>query len=103
MRTARKKRYINIGELQAAVDAEDEMGREARDTYYIHLQNSQVALAALVKGRSSSRSLNQVIKGSVPSHVVFNTRAFYGFVRILQMILRGCNLSAVQRSLRQDG
>ena len=40
-----------------------------------------MSLAALVKGRSSSRHLNKEIRASIPDHVVSNVRPFYGFVR----------------------
>eukprot|EP00435_Cladocopium_sp_Y103_P030866 s2573_g7.t1 len=75
------KRHINIGEMRAALTAEARLGEEEKGSYYVHLQDSQVSLAALVKGRSSSRSLNQEMRRSIPQHVSNNTRPFYGFVR----------------------
>eukprot|EP00435_Cladocopium_sp_Y103_P065292 s216_g27.t1 len=77
----KSRRHINVGEMRAALAAERNVGMEQPNSYYVHLQDSQVSLAALVKGRSSSRSLNQQMKSSIPDHVRFNTRPFYGFVR----------------------
>ena len=76
----RRRRHINIGEVEAALSAEEEMGKIQKNSFYVHLQDSQVSLAALVKGRSSSRSLNSPIKCSIPNHVLYNTRPFYGYV-----------------------
>ena len=76
-----QRRHINIGEVRAALRAEFVEGLRCPDSYYVHLQDSQVALASLVKGRSSSRQLNAEIRGSIPTHVGFNVRPFFGFVR----------------------
>ena len=81
VRKSKKRRHINIGEVRAALEAERELGEREPDSYYLHLQDSQVSLAALVKGRSSSRHLNKEIRASIPDHVVSNVRPFYGFVR----------------------
>lgn len=79
-RRRRGRQHINIGEVQAALDAEELQGREAPGTYYVHLQDSQVSLACLVKGRSSSKMINQKLRSSIPNHVQYNNRAFYGYV-----------------------
>ena len=76
-----QRRHINIGEVRAALRAELVEGLRFPDSYYVHLQDSQVALASLVKGRSSSRQLNAEIRASIPVHVGFNVRPFFGFVR----------------------
>ena len=80
VKTVRRRRHINIGEVQAALKAELDMGKAAMNSYYVHLQDSQVSLAALVKGRSSSRSLNAPIRQSIPDHIFYNIRPFYGYV-----------------------
>ena len=49
--------------------------------YYVHLQDSQVALACLLKGRSSSRAANRELLRSIPMHVSQRIRPFYGYVR----------------------
>lgn len=76
-----RRQRINIGEVKAALDAELLQGREEPNSYYIHLQDSQVSLACMVKGRSSSTEINSLLKGSIPDHIVNNNRAFYGYVR----------------------
>lgn len=77
----KSRRHINVGEMRAALTAEAEQGAQEPKSFYVHLQDSQVSLAALVKGRSSSRSLNKEMRKSIPQHVSNNNRAFYGFVR----------------------
>ena len=74
------RRHINLGEIDAALQAELEVGRRQPRKFYIHLQDSQVSLAALQKGRSSSTEINKRLKSSIPDHVHYQTRAFYGFV-----------------------
>lgn len=81
VRRVRKKRHINLGEVQASLEAERRLGRLQPSSYFVNLQDSQVSLACLVKGRSSSASLNKLLRQSVPHHVAYNVRPFYGFVR----------------------
>ena len=78
---ANKRRHINIGEIRAAIRAEQEEGRLHPGRYYVHLQDSQVALACLLKGRSSSRAANHELLRSIPMHVSQRIRPFYGYVR----------------------
>jgi hypothetical protein len=75
------RQHINLGEVDAALDAEELQGRKDPGSYYVHLQDSQVSLACLVKGRSSSAAINRKLRKSIPSHVANNNRAFYGYVR----------------------
>lgn len=81
VKKAGKRRHINVGEVRAALSAEKEVGRRRRNCFYLHLQDSQVSLAALVKGRSSSRSINKELRESIPEHSSSGIRPFYGFVR----------------------
>lgn len=71
------RRHINIGEVDAALSAEADMGRRYPGRFYVHLQDSQVSLAALVKGRSASSSLNERLRCSIPQHVTYGTRALW--------------------------
>ena len=82
-KTKRRKgrQHINLGEVAAALDAEEKQGAEEPSSFYVHLQDSQVSLACLIKGRSSSTAVNQMLRESIPSHVVNNNCAFYGYVR----------------------
>ena len=81
VKKVRKQRHINLGEISAALQAEVEQGKKQPDSFYLHLQDSQVSLAALTKGRSSSRSVNALIRQSIPDAIAYNNRAFYGYVR----------------------
>ena len=76
-----KRRHINVGELRAALAAEARMGRLWPSRRYVHLQDSQVSLACLTKGRSSSGALNVELKKSLGDYLGFNVRAAYGFVK----------------------
>ena len=76
-----RRRHINIGELRAALRAEDLIGNRWPGTRYLHLLDSQVATACLVKGRSSSSSLNRELRRSLASHLSLKTQPRFGFVR----------------------
>eukprot|EP00438_Fugacium_kawagutii_P003106 Skav210388 [mRNA] locus=scaffold1526:346357:350934:- [translate_table: standard] len=76
-----RRKHINLHEISAALDAECAVGEKWKDSYYVHLQDSQVSLACLVKGRSSSFAANQLLRKSIPMHITNNVRPFYGFVR----------------------
>ena len=81
VRTRRARRHINLGEISAALAAERLQGLLEPRSFYLHLQDSQVSLAALTKGRSSSRAVNNLIKESIPDHASSGIRPFYAFVR----------------------
>eukprot|EP00435_Cladocopium_sp_Y103_P020927 s3291_g5.t1 len=75
------RQHINLGEVDAALEAEELQGKKEPNSFYVHLQDSQVSLACLVKGRSASKAINRKLKKSIPMHVAQNNRAFYGYVR----------------------
>lgn len=79
--TTTSRRHINVGELKSALEAERQEGQRHPDSYFVHLQDSQVSLACLLKGRSSSRALNRELKRSIPEHIASGVRPFYGYVR----------------------
>eukprot|EP00435_Cladocopium_sp_Y103_P071851 s87_g38.t1 len=81
VRKVLKRRHINLGEVRAALEAEKRQGLRRPGSFYIHLQDSQVSLAAITKGRSSSRAINKLLKSSVPWHVGSNNRSFGAYVR----------------------
>ena len=60
------RRHINLGEIRAALRSEAVEGRRMKNSYFISLLDSQVALACLCKGRSSSRQLNVEMRKSIP-------------------------------------
>ncbi len=76
-----RREHINLKELSAALQAEKRQGRSEPNTFYVHLQDSQVSLACLVKGRSSSWAVNSKLRKSIPESLANNNRAFYGYVR----------------------
>lgn len=76
-----KREHINLKEISAALQAERDVGALYPSSYYVHLQDSQVSLACLIKGRSSSFYINKKLRASVPHQVGHNVRPFYGFVR----------------------
>ena len=80
IKRCRTRRHINIGEMSSALSAERRIGEEQHSSFYVHLQDSQVSLAAMQKGRSSSHALNRLLQGSIPHHVSGNVRPFYGYV-----------------------
>lgn len=81
VRERSKRQRINLGEISSALSAERLHGLLEPSSFYLHLQDSQVSLAALVKGRSSSASVNALLRSSIPHHVGQAVRPFYGFVR----------------------
>ena len=76
-----RRRHINVREVRAALSAERDMGLRYPNSFYVHLQDSQVSLACMVKGRSSSPQLNQLLRESIPFHAGFNIHGFYGYCR----------------------
>ena len=76
-----RRKHINVREVRAALSAERDMGFRYPNSFYIHLQDSQVSLACMVKGRSSSPQLNQLLRESIPFHAGCNIHGFYGYCR----------------------
>ena len=81
IRRQHKKHHINVSEVQAALEAEEEHGRMHPGSYYVHLVDSQVAAACLTKGRSSSWQLNRLLRQSIVPHLVHGCKPFYGYIR----------------------
>ena len=81
VKKVRSRKHINLGELDAALRAEQKLAKEQPERYYIHLVDSQVVAACLVKGRSSSTSVNCRLRASIAYHVGQGVRSFIGYVR----------------------
>ena len=79
--TRSRRRHINLGEIRSALAAEKLFSLEHPGEFYLHLQDSQVSLACMVKGRSSSRSINVELKRSIPYSTGQQVKGFYGYVR----------------------
>ena len=75
------RRHINIGEVRAAIRGEERVLRLFPGHRYVHLQDSQVALASFVKGRSSSASLNRELRRSLPSYLASRIRPAFGYIQ----------------------
>ena len=73
-------RHINTLELQAALEAEARVGEKYPGCRYVHLIDSQVALATLVKGRSSSAGLNRLLRKSVAQHLTSGVAPGFGYI-----------------------
>ena len=77
VRKVQRKRHINLGEVRAALAAEKLVGQTSPGHYYMHLQDSQVSLACMTKGRSASTAINVELRRSIPHVVGYNVRGYY--------------------------
>eukprot|EP00439_Symbiodinium_sp_Y106_P038682 s1227_g4.t1 len=77
----RVPRHINIGEMRAALRAEERLARRFQDVKFVLLQDSQVSLAAMSKGRSSSASLNRELRRSLGTYLGAGLRPGYAYVQ----------------------
>ena len=66
-------KHINVSELQSALRAEARHVRSCPCTRANLALDSQVALGALLTGRSSSRSLNKELRKSLPAHLGYGS------------------------------
>ena len=69
----RRRVHINHSELSAALEAEARRARARPSARVLLASDSQVVLGALVRGRSSSSSLNARLRRAVPTLLGFNT------------------------------
>ena len=70
--TIKERTHINVSELKAALEAESRRARVQPSSRPHIAADSQVALGALVKGRSSSRGLNSLLKRFLPQVLCYN-------------------------------
>ena len=63
----RRKQHINCLELKAILEVETKLAKRRHRFRYLLASDSQVALAAIVKGRSGSPTLNKMLLGSLPT------------------------------------
>eukprot|EP00434_Breviolum_minutum_P010322 symbB.v1.2.009108.t1/scaffold573.1/size222803/17 len=68
----RRRAHINVSELSAALRSEARRCRKFPNHRHLLGSDSQVTLGALVRGRSSSRSLNRHLKQSLPVLLAYN-------------------------------
>ena len=73
----KKQIHINIGELRAHLREESYLAPNAMSSRQLYGLDSQVSLGCLIKGRSSSKSLNQELLRSLPIMVGSDLYGFY--------------------------
>ena len=77
----RRSEHINIKELESYLAAEEALGTSVwESSRTISLLDSQVCVGALLKGRSSSFSLNSRTRASLPCLLFFNLHPRYAYV-----------------------
>lgn len=76
----RKKKHINFLELETILLFERKLAQRYQDVRYVMGADSQVALACLVKGRSSSPALNQLLQRSLATALGCGLYNNLGFV-----------------------
>ena len=81
VRKARGHRHTNVGEVRAAIAAEQQLARSCRGVRFVHLQDSQVGIAAMTKGRSSASLLNKELRRSLGFYLGHDLRPGYGYIR----------------------
>ena len=73
--------HINVKELQSYLITEEFLSTSVWEgARFVSMLDSQVVLGSLVKGRSSSPSLNRALQGSVPAYLFFGLHPAYAFV-----------------------
>ena len=76
----RRRRHINLSELESILEVEERLARSQGDIRYLLGSDSQVALAAILKGRSSSPSLNKVLQRGLATVIGSGLYGSYGYV-----------------------
>ncbi|CAE7735652.1 unnamed protein product, partial [Symbiodinium necroappetens] len=72
-RPCRRGRHINISEVRAGLQAELRQARKRPRSRHNLAMDSQVALGALGKGRSSSQAINKELRRSLPAHLGYES------------------------------
>ena len=72
-RPCRRGRHINISEVRAGLQAELRHARRRPQSRLNLAMDSQVALGALGKGRSSSAAINRELRRSLPAHLGYES------------------------------
>lgn len=76
----RGRRHINLLEIEAVLDVERKLADRFSSLRYLLGADSQVALAALTKGRSSSDRINDLLEGSLAVYLGHDLYGSYGYV-----------------------
>ena len=76
----RSRRHINLLELEAILEVEERLASRTSDKRYLLGSDSQVALAAVLKGRSSSPRLNKLLQRSLALLLGSGLYGSYGYI-----------------------
>ena len=79
-RRARRRAHINILEVMAILILEETLAERSPGTRPLVGSDSQVSIAALLKGRSSSPAINRCLQRSLANHLGAELYPSYGFV-----------------------
>ncbi len=82
----RRRQHINLLELEAVLLLEARLAERGGDLRYLLGSDSQVTLAALLKGRSSSWSVNRKLRASLCHYLGNGIYSSYGFVPSLSNV-----------------
>ena len=77
---SRSRKHINLLELSAILEVEQRLAQRFFDRRYLLGADSQVALAAVVKGRSSSPRLNGLLQKSLATLLGAGLHGEYGYL-----------------------
>ena len=79
-RIVSRRRHINLLEIEGILDVERKLASNRSSLRYLLGADSQVALAALVKGRSGSDRINSLLEESLPTILGADLYGEYGYV-----------------------
>ena len=82
----RRRQHINLLELEAVLLLESRLAERGGDLRYLLGSDSQVTLAALLKGRSSSWAVNRKLRASLAHYLGAGLYSSYGFVPSLSNV-----------------
>ena len=82
----RRRQHINLLELEAVLLLEARLAERGGDLRYLLGSDSQVTLAALLKGRSSSWAINRKLRASLAHFLGGGLYSSYGFVPSLSNV-----------------
>lgn len=76
----KRRSHINVSELDAFLAAASRLGRHSPNSRHLIGSDSQVTLGAILKGRSSSRSLNNLLKKYLCTTLGFNSYSYAQYI-----------------------
>ena len=76
----RGRKHINILELESILELEEKLSLKHQDVRYLLGSDSQIALAAILKGRSSSPRLNSLLQRHLATTLGAGIYGSYGYV-----------------------